>query len=154
MVRGLSIVTSHTNYDVTSCPVVMRRYASADWIEQRSKTSKTQVFLAFDKKGERGRIYIDHLYGLCCRGWYCYPAQHSLCRPARLQPAVRRWLVQLSNTALVVPTGAAASGGATAGTTRAVPDSSTNHSGTNRIVVNSYYELVWPTLWRRLNMVS
>ena len=28
-------------------------------------------------------IGIDHLYGLRCRGWYCNPAQHSLCRPAR-----------------------------------------------------------------------
>ena len=30
-----------------------------------------------------GRIEIDHLYGLRCRGWYCNPEQHSLCRPAR-----------------------------------------------------------------------
>ena len=22
-------------------------------------------------------------YGLRCRGWYCYPAQHELCRPSR-----------------------------------------------------------------------
>ena len=33
---------------------------------------------------DRGRIEIDHLYGLCCRGLYCNPEQHSLCRPARL----------------------------------------------------------------------
>ena len=30
---------------------------------------------------DRGRIEIDHLYGLRCRGWYCNPEQHSLCRP-------------------------------------------------------------------------
>ena len=34
---------------------------------------------------DRGRIEIDHLYGLRCRGWYCNPEQHSLCRPARLR---------------------------------------------------------------------
>ena len=34
------------------------------------------------KHGDRGRLEIDHLYGLCCRGWYCYSAQHSLCRIA------------------------------------------------------------------------
>ena len=57
---------------------------------------------------DRGRIEIDHLYGLRCRGWYCNPEQHSLCTRA------------------------------TAGTTRAVPDCSTNHSSADRIVVNSY----------------
>ena len=35
VVRGLLIVTSHTNYDVTSCPVVMHCYAKADGDEQR-----------------------------------------------------------------------------------------------------------------------
>ena len=49
VVHGLSIVTSHTNCDVTSCPVVMRRYANADGDEQRYKTSITQVSLAFCK---------------------------------------------------------------------------------------------------------
>ena len=47
--RGLLIVTSHTNCDVTSWPVVMRRYANADADEQRCKTSKTQISLAFCK---------------------------------------------------------------------------------------------------------
>ena len=42
----------------------------------------------------------------------------------------------------VVPAGAAASGRATAGTTRAVPDCSTNHSSADRIVVNSYNHLI------------
>ena len=32
--------------------------------------------------GDRGRIEIDHLYGLCCLGWYCYPAQLMLCPTA------------------------------------------------------------------------
>ena len=49
VVRGLLIVMSHTNCDVTSCPVVMRRYANADGDEQRYKISKTQVSLAFCK---------------------------------------------------------------------------------------------------------
>ena len=49
VVRGLLIVTSHTNCDVTSCPAVMRRYANADGDEQRYKMSKTQVSLAFRK---------------------------------------------------------------------------------------------------------
>ena len=66
---------------------------------------------------DRGRIEIDHLYGLRCRGWYCNPA-------------------------LVVPAGAAASGRATAGTTPAIPDCSTNHSCADPIVVNSYNN-VW-----------
>ena len=41
-----------------------------------------------------------------------------------------------------MPAGAAASGRATAGTTRAVPDCSTNHSSADRIVVNSYNILI------------
>ena len=49
VVRGLLIVTSHTNCDVTICPVVMRCYADADADEQWYKTSKTQVSLAFCK---------------------------------------------------------------------------------------------------------
>ena len=36
------------------------------------------------------KIEIDYLYGLCCHGWYCYWAQHSLCWPMRTQAAVRR----------------------------------------------------------------
>ena len=70
VVRGLLIVTSHTNCDVTSCPVVMLRYANADGDEQRYLTSKTQVFLAFLQNCDRGRIEIDHLYGLHWSGWY------------------------------------------------------------------------------------
>ena len=46
--RGLLIVTSQTNCDVTSCPV-MRRYANNDGDEQRYKTFKTQASLAFYK---------------------------------------------------------------------------------------------------------
>ena len=49
VVRDLLIVTSHTNCDVTSGPVVMRRYANADGGEQRYKKSKTQVSLTFCK---------------------------------------------------------------------------------------------------------
>ena len=60
---------------------------------------------------DRGRIEIDHLYGLRCRGWYCNP-KSTRCAGRR--------------------------GHATAGTTRAVPDCSNNHSSADRIVVNSY----------------
>ena len=67
---------------------------------------------------DRGRIEIDHLYGLRWSGWCCNPEQHSLCRPAR----------------------------PTTGTTRAVPDCSTNHSSADRIVVNSYNSAPWVTL--------
>ena len=49
VVRGLLIVTSHTNCDVTSCPVIMRNYANADGDEQRYKTLKMQVSLTFCK---------------------------------------------------------------------------------------------------------
>ena len=52
---------------------------------------------------DRGRIEIDHLYGLCCRGWYCNPEQHSLCRPARPQAAARR-PAQLVLFRIAVPT--------------------------------------------------
>ena len=87
-------------------------------------------FRCFSQNGDRGRIEIDHLYGLCCRVLYCYPAQHSLCRPQA------------------------------AGTTQVVPDSSTNHPSTNRIVINCFYHLrirvglgmglsIRPSIWPR-----
>ena len=86
---------------------------------------RKRKFLLLFVNCDRGRIEIDHLYGLCCRGWYCNPEQHWLCRPARPQAA---------------------------GTTRAVPDCSTNHSSTDRIVVNSYnpeqHELCRPSRGR------
>ena len=44
---------------------------------------KCKFPLLFSVNCDRGRIEIDHLYGLRCRGWYCNPEQHSLCRPAR-----------------------------------------------------------------------
>ena len=49
VVRGLLIVTSHTNCDVINCPVVMRRCANAVGDEQQYKTSKMQISLAFLK---------------------------------------------------------------------------------------------------------
>ena len=64
VVRGLLIVTSETSCDVTSGPFVMRRYANADGDEQRYKTSKTQVSLAF------------------CKIVIVVPAQRVLCRIA------------------------------------------------------------------------
>ena len=39
--RGLLIVTWHTNYDVTSCPVVMRCYANTDGDEHAVPDSST-----------------------------------------------------------------------------------------------------------------
>ena len=92
----------------------MRPYANADVDEQRYKTSKTQVSLTFCK-----------LWSWSNRNW-------PLIRSAL------EWLVLQSGTAPVVPAGAAASGRATVGTTRAVPNCSTNHSSAYRIVVNSY----------------
>ena len=52
---------------------------------------------------DRGRIEIDHLYGLRWNGWYCNPEQHSLCRPARPQAAARR-PAQLVLFRIAVPT--------------------------------------------------
>ena len=49
VVRGPLIVMSYTTYDITSCPIFMRRYANANGDEQRYKMTKTQVFLAFYK---------------------------------------------------------------------------------------------------------
>ena len=73
-------------------------------------------------------------------------------------------LILLSGTARVVPAGAVASGRVTPGTTRAVPDSSTNHSSTDRILVNSYskrgrligsakfqHHAVKKTVWKKLD---
>ena len=60
-------------------------------------------FLLLFVNCDRGRIEIDHLYGLCCRGWYCNPEQHSLCRPARPQAAARR-PAQLVLFRIAVPT--------------------------------------------------
>ena len=106
--RHIPIVTSLA---VPSSCVVTQTPMGTNSGTRRRKRKFLLLFVNCD----RGRIEIDHLYGLCCRGWYCNPEQHSLCRPQ-----------------------AAASGRATAGTTRAVPDCSTNHSSTDPIVVNSY----------------
>ena len=122
VVRDLLIVTSHTNCDVTSGSVVMRRYANADGDEQRYKTSKTQVSLTF------------------CKLWSWWSRNWPLIR------SVLSWLVLQSGTAHVVPAGAAASGRATAGTNCAVPDCSTNHSSADRIVVNSYNHFSYQTV--------
>ena len=54
-------------------------------------------------------------------------------RNCPLMRSALSWLVLQSGTALVVPAGTT-----TAGTTRAVPDCSTNRSSADRIVVNSY----------------
>ena len=82
---------------------------------------KNESFSGFFTCGDHGRIEIDHLYSLCCSGWYCYLAQHS-CQLARPQAPERRR------------------------TTCAVQDNSANHSSTDRIVVNSYNQQ-WPNWW-------
>ena len=64
---------------------------------------RKRKFLLLFVNCDRGRIEIDHLYGLCCRGWYCNPEQHSLCRPARPQAAARR-PAQLVLFRIAVPT--------------------------------------------------
>ena len=102
VVRDLLIVTSHTNCDVTSGPVVMRRYANAMGTNSGTRRRKRKFILLF-VNCDRGRIEIDHLYGLRCRGWYCNPEQHSLCRPARPQAAARR-PAQLVLFRIAVPT--------------------------------------------------
>ena len=101
--RHIPIVTSLA---VPSSCVVTQTPMGTNSGTRRRKRKFLLLFVNCD----RGRIEIDHLYGLC-------------------------WLVLQSGTALVVP---AASGRTTAGTTRAVPDCSTNHSSTDPIVVNSY----------------
>ena len=75
------------NCDVTSCPVIMRRYANADGDEQQYKTSEPQGFLVFFVK----------LWSWKNRNW-------------PLIPSALPWLVLLSGTALVLPAGEAASG--------------------------------------------
>ena len=96
-----------TSLAVPSSCVVTQTPMGTNSGTRRRKRKFPSLFVNCD----RGRIEIDHLYGLRCPGWYCNPEQHSLCRPAR--PGSR-------------------------GTTRAVPDCSTNHSSADRIVVNSY----------------
>ena len=104
MVCGLLIVTLHTNCDVTSCPVIMRHYTNADGDEQRYKTSKSQVSLAFCKIV----IVVEYkltTYTVCAVvvGTAIWHSTRCAGRRGRKWPAM-------------------------AGTTRAVPDCSTKHS--------------------------
>ena len=83
VVRGLLIVTSHTNCDVTSC-----RYANAYGDEQWYKTLKTQVSIAFCKivivVEYKLTIYtvcaVDGRHNSCCAGLQYQPLQR---RPYR-----------------------------------------------------------------------
>ena len=74
--RHIPIVTSLA---VPSSCVVTQTPMGTNSGTRRRKRKFLLLFVNCD----RGRIEIDHLYGLCCRGWYCNPEQHSLCRPAR-----------------------------------------------------------------------
>ena len=103
VVRDLSIVTSHTNCDATiagpsSC-IVMQTPMGTNSGTRRRKRKFPLLFVNCD----RGRIEIDHLYGLRCCGWYCNLEQHSLCQLAWPQAAARR-PAQLVLFRIAVPT--------------------------------------------------
>ena len=108
--RHIPIVASQA---VPSSCVVTQTPMETNSGTRRRKRKFPLLFVNCD----RGRIEIDHLYGLRCRGWYCNPEQHSLCRPARPQAAARR----PAQLVLFQPL-----------------QRSTNHSSADRIVVNSY----------------
>ena len=74
--RHIPIVTSLA---VPSSCVVTQTPMGTNSGTRRRKRKFPLLFVNCD----RGRIEIDHLYGLRCHGWYCNPEQHSLCRPAR-----------------------------------------------------------------------
>ena len=94
--RHIPIVTSLA---VPSSCVVTQTPMGTNSSTRRRKRKFPLLFVNCD----RGRIEIDHLYGLRCRGWYCNPEQHSLCRPARPQAAARR-PAQLVLFRIAVPT--------------------------------------------------
>ena len=94
--RHIPIVTSLA---VPSSCVVTQTSMGTNSGTRRRKRKFPLLFVNCD----RGRIEIDHLYGLRCRGWYCNPEQHSLCRPARPQAAVQR-PAQLVLFRIAVPT--------------------------------------------------
>ena len=71
--RHIPIVTSLA---VPSSCVVTQTPMGTNSGTRRRKRKFPLLFVNCD----RGRIEIDHLYGLRCRGWYCNPEQHSLCR--------------------------------------------------------------------------
>ena len=94
--RHIPIVTSLA---VPSSCVVTQTPMGTNIGTRRRKRKFPLLFVNCD----RGRIEIDHLYGLRCRGWYCNPEQHSLCRPARPQAAAQR-PAQLVLFRIAVPT--------------------------------------------------
>ena len=94
--RHIPIVASQA---VPSSCVVTQTPMGTNSGTRRRKRKFPLLFVNCD----RGRIEIDHLYGLHCRGWYCNPEQHSLCRPARPQAAARR-PAQLVLFRIAVPT--------------------------------------------------
>ena len=69
--RHIPIVTSLA---VPSSCVVTQTPMGTNSGTRRRKRKFPLLFVNRD----RGRIEIDHLYGLRCRGWYCNPEQHSL----------------------------------------------------------------------------
>ena len=95
VVRGLFIVTSHTNCDITSYPVVMRLLRKHRWGQKAEQYVENASLPCFFKYGDRDRIAIDHLYPLGWSGWYCYLAQHELFRPSHNEssPIVRNCVI-------------------------------------------------------------
>ena len=82
--RHIPIVTSPA---VPSPCVVTQTPMGTNSGTRRRKRKFPLLFVNCD----RGRIEIDHLYGLRWSGWYCNPEQHELCRPSRGRlPAARR----------------------------------------------------------------
>ena len=84
VVRGLLIVTSHTNCDVTSYPVGMHRLRKHRWGQKAEQDVENASFSCCFKYGDRDRS-----------GWYCYPAQHELFRPSHndSSPIVRNCVI-------------------------------------------------------------
>ena len=84
---GLCPVDCDVTYQLW-CHNLSRHHASL-WKRRWGRTSvqdiKSASLLCFFKHSDHGRIEIDQLYGLCCRGWCCYLAQQLRpCRSAQL----------------------------------------------------------------------
>ena len=88
--RHIPIVTSLA---VPSSCVVMQTPMGTNSGTRSRKRKFPLLFVNCD----RGRIEIDHLYGLRWSGWYCNPEQHELCRPS--------WYNVLMLTQIFVVTG-------------------------------------------------
>ena len=84
MQRHIPIVTA---LDVPSSCVVRKMPTGTNSGTRRRKRKFSLLF----KHDDRGRIEIDHLYCMCCRGWYCYRAQHDAGKRDRKWPKYTTW---------------------------------------------------------------